>query len=239
MKRFAITLPALLLLLTATLCAAEDKAWYMVDEIRLNAIRVEVGGWGLAPPAPEVINKRLATLQSLMDSASTCVEDTEKELSQVEVKAAVLGEPEASDDSELARRRSTLEADRKNLEQRLAICRLLNLSARELQKQIITWRQKNFTSALLDRQQPVWKAIMALPALIASPQKLYDFKSTTHPDTNLMLLAGFFPLLLLLPLILTLDRRIKSWSAEDPELKRHKAALMFTRRLPAITTCRE
>ncbi|SCY28746.1 mechanosensitive ion channel domain-containing protein [Desulfoluna spongiiphila] len=234
MKRCVLILSALLLLILPTLCGAEDKAWYMVDEIRLNAIRVEVGGWGLSPPPPEVINKRLATLQTLMESASKCVEDTEKELSQVEIKAAVLGDPVASDDSELARRRSTLEADRKNLEQRLAICRLLNLSARELQKQIITWRQKNFTSALLDRQQPVWKAITALPALIASPQKLYEFKTTTHPDTNLMLLAGFFPLLLLLPLILTLDRRIKSWSAEDPELKRHKAALMFTRRLPAI-----
>ncbi|VFQ46431.1 mechanosensitive ion channel family protein [Desulfoluna butyratoxydans] len=235
MKRFAITLSALLLLLiTATLCAAEDKAWYMVDEIRLNAIRVEVGGWTIDPPAPEVINKRLATLQTLMDNASSCVEATEKELSQVEIKAAVLGDPDASDDSELARRRSTLETDRKNLEQRLAICRLLNLSARELQKQIITWRQKNFTSALLDRQQPVWKSIVALPALIASPRSLYEFRATAHPDTNLMLLAGFFPLLLLLPLILTLDRRIKSWSAEDPELKRHKAALMFTRRLPAI-----
>lgn len=234
MKRFAATLLALFLTAMASASFAEEKAWYMVDEIRLNAIRVEVGGWDLNPPPPEVINKRLATLQTLMDNASQCVEDTEKELVQVEEKTAVLGEPDAAEESELARRRSTLTADRKNLEQRLAICRLLDLSGRELQKQIIDWRQQHFTSALLDRQQPVWKAAMALPALIASPLPLVDITPPTPPDANIMLLAGLFPLLFLLPLIITLDRRIKSWSAEDPELKRHKAALMFTRRLPAI-----
>lgn len=234
MKRLTVPLFALLFVSLATHSFAEEKAWYMVDEIRLNAIRVEVGGWDLNPPPPAVINKRLATLQTLMDNASQCVEDTEKELVQVEEKTAVLGEPDAAEESELARRRSTLTADRKSLEQRLAICRLLDLSGRELQKQIIGWRQQHFTSALLDRQQPVWQAILALPALIASPRPLIDITPPTPPDTNIMLLAGLFPLLFLLPLLITLDRRIKSWSAEDPELKRHKAALMFTRRLPAI-----
>ncbi|WP_300673767.1 mechanosensitive ion channel domain-containing protein [Desulfoluna sp.] len=234
MKRSAALFIVLLLLFSASLSSAAEKAWYMVDEIRLNTLRMEVAGWDLNPPQEEEINQRLSDLQILMDNASQCVAATEKTLAQVDEKTAVFGEPSTAEDSELARRRSSLETDRKNLEQRLAICRLLNLSGRELQKQILAWRQKNFTSALLAREQPVWEAIMGLPELIASAEPLIDITPPTHPDTNLMLLAGFFPLLFLLPLVITLDRRIKNWSAEDPELKSHKTALMFTRRLPVI-----
>ncbi|BCS95117.1 hypothetical protein DSLASN_07490 [Desulfoluna limicola] len=234
MTRSAATFLALLLLLTASVSSATEKAWYMVDEIRLNTMRTEVAKWDLAPPLPQEVNNRLATLQTLMGNAIQCVGTTEKELAQVQEKAAVLGEPKDSEDMELSRRRNALDAEQKNLEQRLAICRLLDLGARDLQKQILAWRQKNFTIALLIRQQPIWEAVVALPALLATPKNLINLQTTTPPDTNLMLLAGFFPLLFLLPLVITLDRRIKSWSAEDPELKSHKAALMFTRRLPVI-----
>lgn len=234
MKRSAATLLALLLILIASPSSAAERAWYMVDEIRLNVMRTEMARWDMDPPPPEVITDSLATLQTLVGNVSECVAATKGVLAQVVEKTEILGEPGSAEDLVLARRRNALEAERRGLEQRLAICRLLDLSARELQKQILAWRQKNFTSALVARQQPIWEAVMALPALLADPQNLIDFKTTTPPDTNLMLLAGFFPLLFLLPLVITLDRRIKSWSAEDHKLKRHKAALMFTRRLPAI-----
>ena len=234
MKRSTRLLLVISLLLIASLSNAAEKAWYMVDEIRLNTMREEVSRWSMTPPSPAVINNYLKSLQSLVDHASQCVDETEKELAQVEEKTAVLGTPDEAYDSELARRSTILEAERKNLEQRLAICRLLNLGARELQKKIIASKQKKFTNALLLRQPPVWEALMALPALLATPRELFHLEAISSPDTNLMLLAGFFPLLFLLPLVITLDRRIKSWSAEDPELKRHKAALMLTRRMPLI-----
>lgn len=234
MKRTAALLIALLLTLLPSLSSAAEKAWYMVDEIRLNAMRAEVAGWDQDPPSPDVIAERLTTLQTLMGNASQCVLTTEKELAQVDEKTAVLGEPDATGDSELARRQNSLAGEKKTLEQRLAICRLLDLSARELQKQIITWRQKNFTNALLLRKKPVWKAVMALPEILADPKSIVNLKGTSTPDTNLMLLAGFFPLLFLIPLVITLDRRIKNAAALDPELRRHKAAMMLTRRLPII-----
>ncbi len=234
MKRSAAILLALFLIFIASISSAADKAWYMVDEIRLNTMQSSVAKWDMDPPTPQVINSHLANLQALMGNASQCVDATEKELEQVKEKAAVLGEPKDSEDMELSRRRNALHAEQKNLEQRLAICRLLDLGARDLQKQILAWRQKNFTIALLAQKQPFWEAVVELPALLATPENLINLKTTTPPDTNLMLLAGFFPLLFLIPLVITLDRRIKSWSTEDPELKRHKAALMFTRRLPVI-----
>lgn len=209
--------------------------WYMLDEIRLNTIREEVVTWEKSPPSPKKVSQSLETLQAIIDNASDCAVTTARELAQVEEKAGVLQSVEPTSESELMKKQRELEAQKKTLQQRLAICRLMDLSGRELQRKIISWRQKNFTSALLVREDPIWVIVLEVGPLIASGENLWAPKlNQSPPDPHLMLLASIFPLLFLLPMVMALDRRIKRWSASDPELKGHRALAMLGRRLPVI-----
>ena len=181
----------------------------------------------------EKLRSRLFKLQSL---ATECVSSMESDVQVNKNKIEALGEKTEDEAPELKTQRKTLEEEGKQLNQRVAICRLALVGAEEQLDKIAVFRQDKISQQLTSRATPAWTALRAFPVdLKRHLSSLGEGAGWFH--------TGWFwgivlSLIALLPAGIVVGRLLKDFekrNTEDARLKdRARLAGMYGRRLPWV-----
>lgn len=221
-------------LLLATPAAAQGLVpapsdWATQAEHRILAIEQELRGWGDGI-FPEIQNARYKEVADIRDQADTCVTEAESGLQSAQEKLDALGEPQPDEDAELTRRRGELTSQRKLLERRRALCRLLTLGSRELIDRLQAARQEQLSEALMAKDQPIWTVAESLLRSAIDPEQLLN--DLRQREWNRALLIGA---LVLIPLVYlsVMIYRWRSRIARALPPRRHQAmVLVYVMRMP-------
>ena len=232
-------LQLLLLLLFLPLCQqvfAADEVSIQNAEKELERAAETIESWDKeTTPLDETerLRSRLFELQTL---ANECVSSLENDVQINKNKIEALGEKAEDEASELKAQRKTLEEASKQLNQQMAICRLVLVGAEEQLDKIAAFRQDKISQQLTSRTLPAWTALRSFPA---------DFKRhlTALTEDTEWLHAGWFwgmllSLIALLPAGVVVGRLLKDFGKQnsgDARLKvRARLAGMYRRRLPWV-----
>jgi small-conductance mechanosensitive channel len=181
----------------------------------------------------ERIRTRLFDLQSL---ATECVSSLENDVQVNKNKIEALGEEAEDEAPELNRQRKALEEQSRQLNQKVAICRLVLVGTEEQLDKIAVFRQEKLSQQLSSRTIPTWVALRSLPA---------DFRryvASLTTDTGWLHAGWFWGMLLsliaLLPAGVVIGRLLKDFEKRNAGNAGYKVrarlAGMYGRRLPWV-----
>ena len=181
----------------------------------------------------ERLRTRLFDLQSL---ATECVSSLENDVQVNKNKNEALGEEAEDETPELNRQRKALEEQSRQLNQKVAICRLVLVGTEEQLDKIADFRQEKLSQQLSSRTIPTWVALRSLPA---------DFRryvASLTTDTGWLHAGWFWGMLLsliaLLPAGVVIGRLLKDFEKRNAGNAGYKVrarlAGMYGRRLPWV-----
>jgi potassium efflux system protein len=181
----------------------------------------------------EKLRSRLFKLQSL---ATECVSSMESDVQINKNKIEALGEKTEDEAPELKTQRKTLEEEGKQLNQRVAICRLALVGAEEQLDKIATFRQDKISQQLTSRATPAWVALRSFPADLK--KHLASLRESTGWFHTGWVWGIVLSLIALLPVGIVVGRLLKDFEKRntgDARLKlRARLAGMYGRRLPWV-----
>lgn len=160
MKRFFLVAVLLLPFVLRGAETEEPKDWLQAADKALSAYQKTVKGWETQPPSAAKVGQLYHEILDFRKSADDCVTQTNLETQAIKEKTGALGESVKGEDPELAKLRKEVTNEQKQLDRRLAFCRLLGISALELQNTIQQQRHKSFSQELATRETPLWRAIL-------------------------------------------------------------------------------
>ncbi|MCB1737994.1 MAG: mechanosensitive ion channel family protein, partial [Gammaproteobacteria bacterium] len=129
------------------------------------------------------------------------------------------------------KRRSELSDQQRDQLQRLAVCRLNELGAKDALDSATRYRQSALSNALLSREVPLWQASQALLFNDTGTPARRSISGRRLPAIGSFALA----LVLLLPIALLAARRLRRFAAERDEHSAGKRlSSMYALRLPAM-----
>ncbi|MEJ2310173.1 MAG: hypothetical protein P8Z78_12780 [Gammaproteobacteria bacterium] len=181
----------------------------------------------------EQLRSRLFELQSL---ATKCVSSMENDVQINKNKIEALGEEAEDEAAELKAQRETLKGEGKQLNQKMAICRLALVGAEEQLDKIAAFQQDKISQQLTSRATPAWSALKSFPA------DLRKHLFSLAEDTGWLHTGWFWGILLsliaLLPAGIAVGRLLKDFEKrhhDKAELQvRARLAGMYGRRLPWV-----
>ncbi|MCP5137849.1 MAG: mechanosensitive ion channel family protein [Gammaproteobacteria bacterium] len=229
---FLLLVPALAL---AAVPAQPGDAWYKSAEKSLAELQTEIGGWPSPDTvdAPELdnVDKRIGDLIALRRNAEQCSNNATGDLNSVNAKLEAIGAISEDESRDIKQRRNDLTDQQRDHLRRLAVCRLIELGAKDTLDTATNYRQKALSDALLTREIPLWQASQALLFNERGAPARRAISGKRIPAIGAFSLA----LVLLLPVALYGARRLRKF-AEQRELHTagHRLASMYARRLPAM-----
>ncbi|MGD8678104.1 MAG: mechanosensitive ion channel, partial [Chromatiales bacterium] len=232
-------LRALLLVLFLPFCQqlfAADEVSILNAEKEIQKAAETIKNWDKETTPLEETERLRTRLFELQALANECVSSLENDVQINKTKIEALGEKGEDEASELKAQRKTLEEEAKQLNQRVAICRLALVGAEEQLDKIASFRQDKISQQLTSRTIPAWTALKSFPA---------DFKrqlASLVEDTGWFHAGWFWGMLLsliaLLPAGVVVGRLLKDIEQRnigDARLKvRARLAGMYGRRLPWV-----
>lgn len=236
MQRFLQPLLFVLLLpFLQQVFAAEEISILNAEEEIQEAAEI-IRNWDNETTPLEETEKLRTRLFELQNQANECVSSLEKDVQVNKNKIEALGEKAEDEAPELMAQRKSLEEESKQLNQQVAICRLVLVGTEEQLDKIAAFRQDKISQQLTTRTTPAWIALRSFPA---------DFRkqlASLAEDTGWFHAGWFWGLLLsliaLLPAGVVIGRLLKDFekrNAEDDRLKvRARLAGMYGRRLPWV-----
>lgn len=236
MQRLLRTLLLVLLLPFLQQAFAADEVSIQNAEQELAQAVKAIEGWDKeTTPLEETeqLRSRLFELQSL---ATDCVSSLENDIKINRNKIDALGEKAEDEAPELRTQRKTLEEEGKQLNQKVAICRLVLVGAEEQLDKIAAFRQDKISQQLTSRTAPAWISLRSFP------EDLRRHLASLAEDTEWLHAGWFWGMLLsliaLLPAGMVVGRFLKDFekrNIEDATLKvRARLAGMYGRRLPWV-----
>jgi len=236
MQRFLQPLLFVLLLPFLQQVFAAEEISILNAEKEIQEAAETIRNWDNETTPLEETEKLRTRLFELQNQANECVSSLEKDVQVNKNKIEALGEKAEDEAPELMAQRKTLEEESKQLNQQVAICRLVLVGAEEQLDKIAAFRQNKISQQLTSRTTPAWIALRSFPA---------DFRkqlASLTEDTGLFHAGWFWGLLLsliaLLPAGVVIGRLLKDFekrNAEDDRLKvRARLAGMYGRRLPWV-----
>ena len=236
MQRLPKLLLLLLLLPVLQPVFAADEVSILNAEKELEEAANSIASWDReTTPLDETerLRTRLFDLQSL---ATECVSSLENDVQVNKDKIGALGEEAEDEAAELNRQRKALEEQSRQLNQKVAICRLVLVGTEEQLDKIAVFRQEKLSQQLSSRTIPTWVALRSLPADF----RRYVSSLTTNRG---WLHTGWFwgmllSLIALLPAGVVIGRLLKDFEKRNAGNSAYKVrarlAGMYGRRLPWV-----
>ncbi|MCP5141991.1 MAG: mechanosensitive ion channel family protein [Chromatiales bacterium] len=242
LRRIALLLLTPCILFAGATLAADKgvvspPTWHQEAEKSLKAIQAEVARWA-APDSTEaadmtVVDRQIADLLRLRGQAEQCVTGATNDLASVNAKLEAIGAVGEDESREIKQHRATLDTAQRDHLQRLAVCRLIDLGAKDTLASATGYRNAALSKALFSRAEPLWVAVQALLLDDAGAPARRSLSGQWLPA------AGSFALLMLLLFTpsLYVSRRLRAFAqqAEGPSAA-HGLARMYALRLPTIAT---
>lgn len=214
--------------------ANDSHLWLPKAEKQLKRWQNSLGKWQKAPPTLPELEDRQNEIFNLKQKTDDCVADFTGQIDSLLEKLTALGEAVADEAQDLKKRRLELSKSKQSVETELAVCRLLNLSIRDLQDEHKAMRNKLLSQALSHREQPIWETLLAVLKKPAFFVEGFQFKFSVWPA----ILAALTILLILVPLARYVSELLMK---KYPTVTEDKAASdttlfvgMLARRLPWI-----
>ena len=211
-----------------------DDGWAVTAESDLRELRLQLEGFektGMDLLALDGFQQRLNEMRT---SATSCIEQTGRRITQLDERIAVLGDILEGESAVVRDQRAVFARERSDANAQLAKCRLLLLEAESLTAGIQRLRQSLISERLSTRALSLWSAILALPDenLRASllPRQL------RHLDSFGWVWGFVFALLALMPISLVGAHQLRDYARNKAEKNPSSARLagMYGRRLPWV-----
>ena len=147
----------LLLFLFAGAVFAQPQAqpWLSEAEKQLQTWQASLDAWSQQSPAMADLEARQKEVFELKQKVERCINDLGDQVGALQERLTTLGEAEDSEAAELKERRKNLIKQKHALESELAVCRLLNLSLRDLQNEHKVLRNRLLSKTLMRRDKVV------------------------------------------------------------------------------------
>jgi potassium efflux system protein len=186
----------------AAVDSSPTKALQVVaSEKELNGLQQTIITWSKSAPSADEIRHIGEKLANLRKEGEKCVDETAAGLSVIVEKLAAVGEHVTDEPRDISDKRKELLAEKKQHEQRGAICRLLILGSRELHEQVRIYRKNSWSSAFMAHSVPLWQLSFQEPTTTASYPVL-------QLDYGKFFVWGLVSLIIFLPLAYQLRRSI-------------------------------
>ncbi len=176
--------------------ATEDKSW-------LNEAEKQIKGWSTLLEKWKASHPSLAEIEETQQAAlltkqrvDDCVETQTKSSASSQEKLDALGEESDDDSEEIIKRRKALKTEKQQVDQDLALCKVLAVNIRELQDQYKPIRNEIVSSTLTHRGEPTWET---LTRFVLAPQ-IFKNDFTLEFQVWPAWLVGLVSFLILFPL---------------------------------------
>lgn len=181
MSRIPFHVPALLLLaLLLALASVPAHSGAMAEEeveeadAELTAIKQDLEARGT--PEREALRSYLGEIPGAREVATECIERNESRLDNLEKSLETLGKSGPHEAAGVQQQRATFERQKREVENQLQLCRVIELQANQLQDRVTRLQQALLTARLAVREQPAWEVIgenLSEPGQLWSTARLF------------------------------------------------------------------
>ena len=209
---------SLLFLFVISLCIANpllaqnslDHRVVQIDS-QLSYWHSDLEIWKSNQPRDYIILARLDQIGSVLQEVETCENERIDNIKSITAKLTALGE--LNDEADIvATRRKELETSKQTNEQTLALCRLIRVSANELEVEIKFLKRSASTLALFHKDLPIWQSDSDFSALLKKLEKP-TFTFQLHAPALISSLILFF---VIYPFFYFVSAKVKNRS-QSPE----------------------
>jgi hypothetical protein len=154
-----------------TFAAEDDKRWLNEAEKQIKAWSGLLEKWKANHPSLAEIEETQQAALLTKQRVDDCVETQTKSSASSQEKLDALGEESDDDSAEIIKRRKALKTEKQQIDQDLALCKVLQVNIRELQDQYKPIRNEIVSSTLTHRGEPTWET---LTRFVLAPQIFKD-----------------------------------------------------------------
>lgn len=157
---------AVALLLTLFFClpavaaaAPEDKNWLNEAEKQIKDWTRTLDNWKTEHPTLSEIEETQQAVFLTKQRLDDCVENQTRSSTSAQEKLDALGDESDDDTDEISKRRKALKTSKQQIDEELALCKVLSVNLRELSDQYKPIRTQIVSSTLTHRGEPTWQTI--------------------------------------------------------------------------------
>ncbi|MCP5314678.1 MAG: mechanosensitive ion channel family protein [Chromatiaceae bacterium] len=214
----------------------DTATWSTSAESQMKQINTLIKDWQREPPTDRAFAQVQQEIAALRERAERCVSEYETGLAGIQQKISALGEPDSSAAAEVRDALRRFQQQQQTTERQLAVCRLIELNARETRDQMLKQRRQMFSRALLHRERPVWQTFsdIVINGLQTEPAKPLVFEPWPALGVGLILLSLLLPVALMFGQVLREQFPLPGPDEPSVPRKRNVLADMYGRRAPAL-----
>jgi small-conductance mechanosensitive channel len=197
-------------------------------EKELNHLQKSIPTWSETLPGSDEIYIASQKLVEIRREGERCVEEMAQSQTILSEKITALGESVTGEAIDISQKRKELLSERKQLEQRIAICRLLVLGAKELHGQVQSYRKTAWSDALLTKLPFLWE-------LSAQSFSYKSFMAALKVDLQQLFTWGATSFVILFSVSFPVRRLLRQFAASRNHSTLATLAHYYARRLTFIS----